>query len=166
MAPRPDRAAALALKASLTEELDWLPPVLDFTRKARERLVASAEPEFDVLPLAHGLGDVYTLAEKCFERIARAFEGVPAGPEWHRDLLKLMAVEIPSERPPVIRAETARALEKLLKFRHAFRNIYGIRIDPARCLALAERLPSVADALHEDMGAFLRFLDVLAAASA
>lgn len=165
MGPRPDRSGAAALKADLVAELAWLPPIVDFVSDARERFAVSKEPRFDVLPLAHGLTDLYTLAEKVFERIAQAFEGPPRpGPKWHAELLKRMALDIPGERPPLLRPETLRELVELRKFRHLLRNVYGIRIDPARCAALAERFGPAAAAFREDVEAFLRFLDVLAAA--
>lgn len=115
-----------------------------------------------------GIGDIvhdfYTGIEQVFERLAPELNGgLPAGSAWHRELLSNMTLDLPGIRPPVIRVETAHALEEFLRFRHLFRNLYGFELDWPRLLRLLERLPETWAAVDADLERFLAFLDAATA---
>lgn len=115
-----------------------------------------------------GIGDIvhdfYTGIEHVFERLAPELNGgLPAGSAWHRELLSNMTLDLPGIRPPVIRIETAQALEEFLRFRHLFRNLYGFELDWPRLHRLLERLPRAWAAVDADLERFLAFLDAAAA---
>ena len=118
-------------------------------------LVAEASPLTDhgVYPLvlpwrlrAGGsiLHDFYNGAERSFERIARIVdEHVPSDEHWHQTLLAQMAA--PLRRTGVRKSSPKRYsedLDKYLRFRHRFRNIYGPDLDWSRLVGLL-RTPSM-----------------------
>ncbi len=152
--------------AALRDEVARLERVV---REAAAVSVRFADAEPGVLEL-RGIGDVvhdfYTGAERMFEKIAPELNGgVPAGPAWHRELLRNMTLNLPGIRPPLITEETARLLDEFLRFRHLFRAVYGFELEWPRLRSLLGRLPASWEALRRDVDAFLRFLDEAAAAS-
>jgi HepT-like protein len=78
-------------------------------------------------------------------------------------LLSNMTLDLPAIRPPVLRVETAQALEEFLRFRHLFRNLYGFELEWPRLHRLLERLPEAWAAVDADLERFLAFLDAAAA---
>jgi hypothetical protein len=113
------------------------------------------------------LHDFYTGAERIFMKIAPELNGgVPAGVSWHRELLDNMTLELPGIRPPILRRETAHALEEFLRFRHLFRNLYGFELEWSRLRALARRVPKAWRLFASDIERFLSFLDAAAQADA
>ena len=62
------------------------------------------------------LHDFYNRVERVFVRIARELNGgVPRAEQWHRELIRNMALDIPAVRPAVIDAELAGTLEEYLR---------------------------------------------------
>lgn len=59
----------------------------------------------------------------------------------------------------VIRPETALKLEKYLRFRHIFRNVYGFELEWEFILALLDHLSEAWLAVEGDVERFLGFLD-------
>lgn len=97
----------------------------------------------------------YGAAESVFERVGRAFEGLPdRSDHWHRDLLERMALAIDGVRPAVVRSETARALAPVLGFRHFFRHAYAVPFDPRRLQLAAEDTARAHALLAEDLETF------------
>ena len=113
--------------------------------------------------VALNLQDFYTGAERAFRRIAGTVdEEVPAGHNWHGELLRQMAQERTGIRPAVISSETLDALDQYLRFRHVVRNIYTFEFDPDRIGRLVEGLSSCFRRLQLELQAFALFLDRLA----
>ncbi|KYH33558.1 hypothetical protein [Neomoorella mulderi] len=101
------------------------------------------------------LHDYYTAIEKIFRIIARDIDcSVPAGEQWHKELLDQMTLEVPGLRPALLAGKTARSLDELRAFRHAFRNIYGFSLDPAKIRQLLEGLPELAGDFKKDLHLF------------
>lgn len=69
-----------------------------------------------------------------------------------------MALVIPEVRPQLIDAPMAAGLLEYLRFRHAFRNIYGAALEPARMRSLEERLPATLAAFRKRISAFLHWM--------
>jgi len=103
--------------------------------------------------------DFYTGVEKIFRRIAtRVDQDLPAGEDWHVQLLQRMSVPLEEIRPQVIDEPLERNLEEYLRFRHLFRNIYGFELKWERCQPLAERLHETFADLKEQIDRFKDFL--------
>jgi len=96
----------------------------------------------------------YGAAQSIFERVARAFEGLPERSDrWHQELLERMALRLEGVRPAVLRRETVGALAPVLGFRHFFRHAYAVSFDPRRMRLAAEDLLAAHALLREDLDA-------------
>lgn len=153
MAPRPAEVRD-ALRIAL-RDLDRLAAELP----AATATVSGAPTTLELYgagALAHGY---YTHLERALERIAGDLSGERFdGSDWHRRLLQSMTLDRPGFRPAVLPLPLSERLDELLRFRHLFRNLYVLNLDPRRIrdiLALAQELhPEVRLALE----AFDRFL--------
>ncbi|RME46581.1 MAG: hypothetical protein D6791_07905 [Chloroflexi bacterium] len=113
--------------------------------------------------VALNLHGFYAGVERIFEDIARAMEeGVPTGPDWHRDLLLQMSATIDEIRPPVITQETRYCLDEYRGFRHVVRNVYTFNLRPTRLQELTDELRACYEAVVRDLEAFAEFLERLA----
>jgi hypothetical protein len=137
-----------------------------------ERLVSEAEQLLQDLPeppsfretRAAGsiLHDFYTAVERIFRQIALHVDGdLPKGDDWHIQLLRRMATDIQSVRPPVIDQGLERDLSEYLRFRHLFRNIYGFDLRWDLLDRLFRRLPSVESNVAAQLSHFSAFLSSL-----
>lgn len=105
------------------------------------------------------LHDFYTAVEDIFEMVAQDLDGgLPSGPAWHRRLLNSMSVPVEGVRPAWISKETVAWLNDYLSFRHAFRNVYGHRLEWSRMKPLLEQLPGRYNSLKQEISAFTRYL--------
>ena len=112
--------------------------------------------------VALNLHSFYNGLERVMELIALEMDGGALGGEtWHTELLRQMTMELPAVRPAVISAETGRNLDEYRKFRHRVRNIYAIRLNPARMEYLVENIPSIWQQVRTELGAFADFLERL-----
>ena len=75
------------------------------------------------------------------------------------ELLENMTLDLPGVRPPLLRIETAYALEEFLRFRHLFRNLYGFELEWPKIRSLLDRLPETWSAVEVDLERFVAFLD-------
>ena len=81
--------------------------------------------------VALNLHDFYTGLERLLRHIAVEVDGhVPAGAEWHQELLRQMATRLPRIRPAVFSKETIKRLDEYLRFRHVVRHVYAFEFDP------------------------------------
>lgn len=113
--------------------------------------------------VALNLHSFYTGLEHIFQLIAVELDGgVLGGPAWHSELLRQMTLDVPSVRPLVLRPQTAQELDEYCKFCHLIRHIYATNIAPSRIEQLVTKLPDLYTQLHQDLDAFLTFLDTLA----
>jgi IS1 family transposase len=122
--------------------------VTDLERVVRraERAMAAARhrPEDQDLYMdsaALNIHDFYGGMERIFQQIATTIDDrLPAGQEWHRQLLQQMQTDLPEVRPPVLSAETGLALDEFLRFRHVVRHIYAFQFDPERVARLVRSM--------------------------
>ena len=110
-----------------------------------ERLVEEVNQENrsvedrDMMLMAAYLHHFYTGLESIFERISRDFDGgVSKRGDYHRELLRSMAIEIDGVRPRVISSELAEELDDYRKFRHLFRHAYAGELRWKKMFHLAE----------------------------
>lgn len=164
MTPVPSPRDALRLRGEIERELGALDRAARRVADLAVELAQAAATDKEESALGKRLSDAYTAVERVFRSIAATFEGVPRGPDWHRDLLTGMRTEVPTLRPAVIAEATARLLEEFFGFRHVFRSLYADDLARDRLLDLAAKLPPAAAAFRADLGGFLTFVDRLAAA--
>jgi hypothetical protein len=112
--------------------------------------------------VALNLHGFYAGVERIFEDIARNVdESVPAGPDWHRDLLLQMSAVIDGVRPGVITQQTRYCLDEYRGFRHVVRNIYTFNLRPSRLQELTRDLPACHGSLLGEVNTFFDFLEAL-----
>ncbi len=106
------------------------------------------------------LHDFYTFVGNIAKAVAvRIDGGVPAGQDWHRDLLEQMTLPIPGLRPRLLSGDTAALLDRFRAFRHVFRNIYGFQLDAGRTLELLRDLHRAVLALNSDLDRLVSQID-------
>ncbi len=148
------------LRADIKRELADLRQVVE---ESQEVLRHEEWPELaSKRTLGSLLHDFYTGVEKIFQRIALQLDGdLPAGPDWHIQLLRRMTTPIDQVRPAMLDTELAQTLEEYLRFRHVFRAVYGFELRKERLGELARGLPRVLEMLEAQLGRFLDFLAAL-----
>lgn len=83
----------------------------------------------EVTAVASVLHSFYNGLENIFLAIAKGIDtNVPAGSQWHRDLLTQMT-ESTARRRPVLKAEMAHRLADYLGFRHFYRHSYSFFLE-------------------------------------
>ena len=106
------------------------------------------------------LHDLYSGFERVFRQIAATVDGnVPSNPEWHRELLEQMGLDLPKIRPPVLTSDSIQRLDEYLRFRHVVRNVYTFSFDPERIGRLVKELESAFDQVRQELLAFASFLE-------
>lgn len=112
--------------------------------------------------VALNLHSFYTGVERILEDIARSIDGVvPAGREWHRDLLLQLSAEMGNIRPAVLRRDTRNRLDEYRGFRHVVRNLYAFNLRTSRLRELVNDLPECYEALGQDLAQFYEFLEAV-----
>lgn len=114
----------------------------------------------DTLILAsYRLHGLYTAFENIFRNIAAMFENqLNERAGWHRELLQRMRLDLTPIRPAVIDAEAYEKLDELLRFRHVFRSLYGVDLDPLRLQIVLRRALELKPLYRAQIERFLEFL--------
>ena len=122
----------LALAGRIRQELSELERLVERVRLAWQRVNKTGD-DFYADSVALNLHGIYTGLERVFELIAiHVDQAKPEGQNWHQELLRQMAAEIPLVRPLVISTETRDSLDAYRGFRHVVRNIYAFNPDLLR----------------------------------
>ena len=94
-----------------------------------ERAQKKAPDLVEVAAMASVLHSFYNGLENIFLSIAKGIDqDVPAGVQWHRDLLTRMT-EATSSRGPVLTVDRAHQLANYLGFRHFYRHSYSFFLE-------------------------------------
>jgi len=151
------------LITEIQAELSELAKVKAVLDEANTKL-AKRTPDFlELSGIALNLHAFYNGIENLFRRVALELgEGLPTGSDWHLQLLRNMALEIPQVRPKVIAPETRSKLDEYLRFRHLVRHTYGHELDWVRIRGLLDNLSAAYADFVRDVGEFLRFLEAMA----
>ncbi len=133
------------LAARIRQDVGEIERVVERVERAVDaRRRQAAEQVLLLDSAALNLHDFYSGLERIFTHIATGVDqSVPDGPDWYRELLRQMTVDLPGLRLPVLDVETASAIEEFLRFRHVVRHIYAFDLDPERVERLASRLRPV-----------------------
>ena len=148
------------LQADINREL------IDLQRVVEESQEALRHEEWPDLAFKRTLGsllhDFYTGVEKVFQHIALQLDGgLPAGPNWHVQLLRRMATPVNHVRPAVLDERLSQTLGEYLRFRHVFRVVYGFELRRERLRELGTGLPEVFEMLEAKLRRFLEFLEAV-----
>ena len=150
------------LKAEIAEELTDLRALARELGGIKDSLSRDDVSTYDLRAVGSILHDFYNGIENTFSRVAQELNGgLPAGEDWHRQLLVDMAAEIEGVRPPVISKTLKKELQRYLGFRHIFRHIYGFSLEKERIKELCERVSPVLGSLETDLLKFYQYLDAL-----
>ncbi|MEW5942109.1 MAG: hypothetical protein AB1750_20785 [Chloroflexota bacterium] len=151
----------LVLAGRIRKELDDLNRLALRSQRAMD--TARRNPQDADLYLdsaALNLHDVYSGFERLFKQIAATVDGnVPSNPEWHRDLLDQMGLDVPQVRPPVLTSVSVQFLDEYLRFRHIVRNVYTFSFDAERVGRLVSELNANFDTLRQELVVFADFLE-------
>jgi hypothetical protein len=152
------------LAGRIRQDLADLERVVERVERAgRARRAPDAEQDLLLDAMALNLHDFYSGLERIFTHIAsNVDESVPVGPDWHRELLKQMTVDVVDLRSPVLDAKVAGRVDESLRFRHVVRDVYAIDLEPDRVEHLASRLRPAFHDVKAALIAHAAFLEGLA----
>lgn len=155
--------AYLVLASRIRKELDDLQRVIARAQRAIDAAQRN-QPDADLYldSAALNLHDAYADFERIFKHIVAIVDGnVPGGPEWHRDLLEQMGLDLPDVRPPVLSDASIQFLDEYLRFRRVVRNVYAFAFDAARVGRLVQTLRDGFAPLQRELLAFADFLEAV-----
>lgn len=126
MTERERRARELrTLVARIGRDREAMESVHARLQRAIERVRSEGADDVTLGAVALYLQNVYSALEVLFRRIAIELDGsVPAGEDWHRELVEQMTLKLPDVRPPIADDEMHRDLDLLRRFRHFARHAY------------------------------------------
>jgi len=163
---RKKQSALNALRSFFRQERSIIDRNLEGLRDLLQKNPA-ASFDHDLRAEASYIHDFYNSAENLFRIVAEELNGgIPRGASWHRLLLLEMKGEIPGIRNPVISEQLYSLLDTCLRFRHLFRNSYGIFLDAHKTREIALKALAARDLLIREFEEFLKTLEVEKAAGA
>jgi hypothetical protein len=148
------------LKAELLADMLVLEELEGKYRLIHAKLERIEPDEFDYVGLAYTIVNLYGIIENYCLRIAKYFENDVDKLNWHRDLIKRLALEIDGIRPALLRSKDVPLIDELRAFRHVFRHIYQSELDVEKIKLVDSRVPR---ALNVFKTAHDRFSDNLQA---
>ncbi len=102
---------------------------------------------------------LFTATEDLLKSVARVFENnIQDKTTYHRELLMLMATEIPGIRPAVLSEESLLLLDKMRSFRHFVRHGYNYELDKDELLLMQNKLQTSFLQVQNDIGEFENFV--------
>ena len=117
-----------------------------------------SSPQEELIVVSYRLHSLYTAIENIFRNIANAFENQVSQKSWHREVLQRMRLDLTPLRPAVIDAEAYEKLDEMRRFRHVFRTMYGLDLDPLRLQVVLRRALELKALYREQIERFLAFL--------
>ncbi|HKI05185.1 MAG TPA: antitoxin [Thermoanaerobaculia bacterium] len=120
--------------------------------------LTESESQETMIVAAYRLHSLYMAFENIFRNIAASFENQLDKAGWHRQLLQRMRLDLTPLRPAVIDAEAYDRLDEMLRFRHVFRTMYGLDLDPLRLQVVLRKALELKPIYQEQIERFLQFL--------
>ncbi|HEY4593603.1 MAG TPA: antitoxin [Thermoanaerobaculia bacterium] len=120
--------------------------------------LAESSPQEELIVIAYRLHSLYMAFENIFRNIADAFENHVSKESWHSEVLQRMRLDLTPLRPAVIDAEAFEKLDELRRFRHVFRTMYGLSLDPLRLQVVLRRALDLKRLYRDQIERFLTFL--------
>ena len=147
------------LASRISSEVDYLKSVTMKIEEGWKRFEQTAD-EFYIDSVALNLHGFYSGLERIFELIASVVDGnKPESKNWHKELLNLMASEVPTIRPAVISEAIYSRLNDYRGFRHIVRNVYTFKFDPEKVKKLSTEITELFSKVSAELLAFADFLD-------
>jgi hypothetical protein len=113
----------------------------------------------DLRAEASYIHDFFNSAENLFRVVAEELNGgIPRGESWHRLLLLEMKSGIAGSRGPVISEQLYEMLDACLRFRHMFRNSYGVLLDSIKTRQTAKIVLQAEKLLKKEFDCFIESL--------
>jgi hypothetical protein len=155
---RERQSAYTALRSFFDQECKLidrnLDGLLDLLRKNPENSTSH-----DLRAEASYIHDFYNSAENIFKMVAEELNGgIPRGESWHRLLLLEMKSGIEESRGPVISEKLYEMLDVCLRFRHLFRNSYGVFLDSTKTRKTAAIVLQSEKLLKQEFESFVEAL--------
>jgi hypothetical protein len=124
-----------------------------------ERIQEGSPGLVDITAVASVLHSFYNGLENIFLSIAKGIDqDVPAGSQWHRDLLTQMT-QATSARVPVLTVDMAHQLADYLGFRHFYRHSYSFFLEWDELEKLVMPLSVVWERTKKEIQRFLDSFD-------
>lgn len=147
------------LSGRIRDELSELTRVVDRAEQGWER-AKTQHDDYYLDGVALNLHGFYSGLEHVFEKIASLVdESMPAGSNWHQELIRQMSIEVSGVRPAVISVELRTALEEYRGFRHIVRNVYTYQLNPEKLERLIAMLSETLLMANRELLAFAKFLE-------
>jgi hypothetical protein len=113
----------------------------------------------DLRAEASYIHDFYNSAENLFRVVAEELNGgIPRGESWHRLLLLEMKSGIAGSRGLVISEQLYEMLDACLRFRHMFRNSYGVLLDSIKTRQTTKIVLQAEKLLKKEFESFVESL--------
>lgn len=137
-------------------EIDQIDFLLESYAELLERVQKITPDLVETTALASVIHSFYNGIENIFSAIAKEIDGnMPAGFQWHRDLL-LQMMQDTVKRKPVVSADTAEKLADYLAFRHFYRHAYSFFLDWEEIKKLVTPLSEVWGQAKDEIKLFLK----------
>ena len=155
---RKKQAAYTALRSFFDQECILINRNLDGLRELMQKNPDQSTGH-DLRAEASYIHDFYNSAENLFRMVAEELNGgIPRGESWHKLLLIEMKSAIANSRRAVISENLYEMLNDCLRFRHLFRNSYGIFLDPIKTRQTAAIVLQAEKQLKQEFDAFVESL--------
>lgn len=143
------------LEVAIKFELENIGRLVNEAKELQERIDDAPDP-IETRASGSILHDFYCGVEKIFERIAVNIDkNLPAGENWHADILVQMANPVDDIRDRVIDPVFMNTLKEYMRFRHLFRRIYGFELNWIRFKDIFLRLENTFNKLSSEIEKFM-----------
>ncbi len=146
------------LKASLKEDQEEIERIY----QQLEGYANQPNDPKDIIVMGYYLHNLYSAFENICLNVAKTFENqIEDLSQWHAALLKRMTLDIEGFRPHLLSREMYHCLDELRRFRHLFRNAYGIELDAERLAIVFNHAQRLRRLYPAELACFDAFLDSL-----
>ena len=160
--PTKEKQLIRRLQSEINHEILSLEALLRELETLKPRLAQKEISNLDLRAAGSILHDFYNGVENIFRRVAQELNGgLPAGEDWHKQLLTDMSLDVKGVRPPLVSEDLKLKLQKYLGFRHIFRNVYGFHLEQEQIKAMVKEFPRILSWLRREIAAFQEYLDKL-----
>ncbi len=160
--PTKEKQLIRRLQSEINQEILSLEALLRELETLKPRLAQKEISNLDLRAAGSILHDFYNGVENIFRRVAQELNGgLPAGEDWHKQLLTDMSLDVKGVRPPLVSEDLKLKLQKYLGFRHIFRNVYGFHLEQEQIKVMVKEFPRILSWLRREIAAFQEYLDKL-----
>ena len=160
--PTKEKQLIRRLQSEINQEILSLEALLRELETLKPRLAQKEISNLDLRAAGSILHDFYNGVENIFRRVAQELNGgLPAGEDWHKQLLTDMSLDVKGVRPPLVSEDLKLKLQKYLGFRYIFRNVYGFHLEQEQIKVMVKEFPRILSWLRREIAAFQEYLDKL-----